>query len=469
MPDPHTAPIAVIMGAPGSGKSTVGRLLAAELGWSFIEAEDCQSEENLANLRRGHHLSGPEQGAWIESLRGRIADHLRRDMPAVVACGALSPTQRDRLRIDPHRVRLVLLHEELALVEGRLKTRRDQSRDVGSEDSELATWSQQMPEDALVVDVGATPDAIVRIIRRWLFSETEDPPARAPGAGGRIAGPDTEIRLDGLIFPETPRWHGGRLWLTDRYAQRVMTLSPRDIVETVMQLDDDRPGGLGWLPDGTLLIIAIETRHLYRLGTARQPELHADLSEMTPWPCNDMIVDAAGRAYIGNYGYDIDGGAPLVSTKLIRVDPNGRGAVVGGPVIFPNGIALAADGQTLIVAETHANRLSAFHIDSDGELHAHRTWAELGAATPDGICLDEEGAVWVASPKTHEVLRVLEGGQIAARIKPRGIPYACVLGGADRRTLFVCTAQTSDPDAALSKRAGRIETVSVAVSGAGQP
>lgn len=467
MSDPKAIMAAVIMGVPGSGKSTVGSLLAAELGWSFIEADDCQTEENLAKLRRGESSNAEEQRPCIETLRGLIASHLAAGTPVVVACGALSPTQRDRLRSDPQRVRLILLQEEMAVVEGRLQTRRDQPPAAGPEGSGLAAIAQEMPQDALVVDVGATPDAIVRIVRRWLFSETAGASPQASASGGKIAGPDTEIRLDGLLFPETPRWRDGRLWLTDRYAQRVLTLSPRDVVETILTMDD-RPGGLGWLPDGALLVIAIETRRIYRL-VAGQLELHADLSAMTPWPCNDMLVDQAGRAFIGNYGYDIDGGAPLVSTKLIRVDPNGRALSVGGPVIFPNGTALSADGHTMIVAETYANRLSAFRVNSEGELENHRTWAELGTATPDGICLDSEDAVWVASPRTHEVLRVREGGAIADRVQPCGIPYACVLGGADRRTLFVCTAQTSDPEAATRARAGCIETVRVAVPGAGQP
>lgn len=466
MSDPKTAWVAVIMGVPGSGKSTVGRLLAAELGWSFIEADDCESPENRAKLERGEPLSEAERRPGIEALRTRMAGCLSTARPAVVACGPLSPAQRDRLRVDPHRVRLVLLQEEMALIAGRLKSQRDQTT-TSPADSDFVRLAQGMPEDALLIDVGATPDAIVRIIRRWLFSETELEPRPSDASGGKIAGPDTEQRLAGLAFPETPRWHDGRLWLTDRYTQRVMTLSPHDIVETVLELED-RPGGLGWLPNGTLLVVAIETRQIYRLVDGCL-ECHADLSGMTPWPCNDMVVDQAGRAYLGNYGYDIDGGAPLVSTKLIRVDVNGRAQHVGGPVIFPNGMALSADGQTMLVAETFANRLSAFRIGPEGQLEDHRTWADLGDVTPDGICLDEEGAVWVASPQTHEVLRIREGGTITDRIQPRGTPYACVLGGIDRCTLFICTAETSDPDAALRERTGGIETVRVAVSGAGQP
>ena len=468
MSDPNTAWVAVIMGVPGSGKSTVGRLLAAELGWSFIEGDDCQPPENRAKLRRGEPLAEGERRPGIEALRERIAAHLEADTSAVVACAALSPAHRDRLRIDPHRVRLILLREEMAIVSGRLKTHRDRPETEGTPASGFASVAQNMPEDALVVDVGATPDAIVRIIRRWLFAGTE---GEAADAGrppvGKIAGRDTEIRLEGLLFPETPRWHEGRLWLTDRYAQRVMTLSPRDVVETIVAMDD-RPGGLGWLPDGTLLVIAIETRRIYRFAAGRL-ELHADLSDLLAWPCNDMLVDQAGRAYVGNYGYDVEGGAPLVSTKLIRVDPNGRAVSVGGPVIFPNGTAITPDGGTMLVAETYANRLSAFRVSPEGGLSEHRTWADVSPATPDGICLDAEGAVWAASPRTREVLRILEGGSITTRIRPQGIPYACTLGGADRRTLFICTAETSEPEAAIRSPSGRIETIRVTAPGAGRP
>ncbi|MBK1699550.1 SMP-30/gluconolactonase/LRE family protein [Thiococcus pfennigii] len=467
MSDPNTAWVAIIMGVPGSGRSTVGRLLAAELGWAFVEGDDCQPPENRAKLERGESLDEEARRPWIEALRARIAAHLSAGTPAVVACAALSPVQRERLRVDPQRVRLILLQEEMAMIAGRLRTRRDQPATSGAPDGGFAALAQDMPDDALVVDVGATPDAIVRIVRRWLFAGTAGEAGADRPPVGKIAGPDTDIRLDGLIFPETPRWHEGRLWLTDRYAQRVLTLSPRDIVETILEMDD-RPGGLGWLPDGTLLVIAIETRRIYRLVAGRL-ELHADLSDMLGWPCNDMLVDQAGRAYVGNYGYDVEGGAPLVSTKLVRVDPNGRATTVGGPVIFPNGTALTADGRTMLVAETFANRLSAFRVSAEGGLEGHRTWAEVGPATPDGICLDSEGAVWAASPRTHEVLRILEGGEIAARLRPHGIPYACVLGGTDRRTLFICTAETSEPEAAMRSPSGRIETIRVAVPGAGQP
>ena len=280
----------------------------------------------------------------------------------------------------------------------------------------------------------------------------------------------TYVVVSGLVFPESPRWHQDRFWFTDQFAGRVMTLTLDGVLDTVATLPD-HAGGLGWLPDGTTLVVGMTERRLHRSKKGSEPffELHANLAGLAGFHCNDLLVDAQGGAYVGNFGYDILGGAPTVSTKLIRVDPDGRARAVGGPLVFPNGMALTPDGATLIVAETFARRLSSFQVSPDGDLSDHRTWADLGTATPDGICLDAEGALWVASPTTRQLLRVCSGGAVLDRVETLGAPYACMLGGPDRRILYVCTAETHDPARALGNPSGRIEVVNVAVPGVGLP
>jgi sugar lactone lactonase YvrE len=182
-----------------------------------------------------------------------------------------------------------------------------------------------------------------------------------------------------------------------------------------------------------------------------------------------MVIDAAGRVYAGNFGYDVDGGAPKTPTALLLVDTEGRIESFADGLIFPNGSAITPDGSTLLVGETFANRVSSFQLAPDGRMTGRAVWAELGDATPDGICLDAEGALWVASPGTGETLRVASGGEILARCATTGTPYACMLGGPEHRTLHVCTAETCDPGEAARLRSGRIETVEVEVPGTGLP
>lgn len=278
---------------------------------------------------------------------------------------------------------------------------------------------------------------------------------------------DTEILLTGLVFPESPRWRQDRLWFADQHARRVMTVTPDGQAECRLEMDDP-PGGLGWLPDGTPLVVAMARRVVYRL-IGHRLVLHADLSGLAPFHCNDMVVTAEGRAYVGNFGYDLHGGAPPVATHLIAIEPDGQCRIAAEGLVFPNGSVITPDGTTLIVAETFASRLTAFLIGDDGLLHSPHLWAHLGDATPDGICLDKEGAIWVASPATRSVLRVSQGGDVLSLIRPAGIPYACMLGGPERRTLFVLTSETDDPYQAVIMESGRIEIAEVAIPGAGLP
>jgi sugar lactone lactonase YvrE len=278
---------------------------------------------------------------------------------------------------------------------------------------------------------------------------------------------DTNVLLQGLAFGEGPRWHEGRLWFSDMHAHVVRAVDLDGKSEAMVEVPN-RPSGLGWLPDGRLLVVSMTDRRLLRLDAGRLVEV-ADLGKLTGFHCNDMVVDRSGRAYVGNFGFDLDSGEQPKSTTLVLVTPAGEARVVADELMFPNGAVITPDGSTLIVAETFAARLSAFDVESDGGLKGRRVWAGVDGMVPDGICLDAEGAIWVASPLSGEVLRVHEGGEISERFRPSQAPYACMLGGPDRRTLFVLTAPTHVREEAIANKAGCIETVEVRVPGAGLP
>ena len=276
-----------------------------------------------------------------------------------------------------------------------------------------------------------------------------------------------ETLLDGLVFGEGPRWHDGRLWLSDMHAQTVLTVDLDGKREDVLHVPGN-PSGLGWLPDGRLLVVSMTDRKLLRRDGGRLV-VHADLARLARFHCNDMVVDARGHAFVGNFGFDLDAGAKPCPTELIRVDPDGRAAIAAREMRFPNGSVITPDGTTLIVGESFGSCLTAFTIAADGSLSVRREWARLEGAVPDGICLDAENAVWVASPVSKEVLRAHEGGAVSQRI-PVGRPaIACMLGGPDRRTLFVLSADTFRADEAIRKRSARVEVVRVDVPGAGLP
>ena len=278
---------------------------------------------------------------------------------------------------------------------------------------------------------------------------------------------DTKILLDGLLFPEGPRWHGEKLWFSDMQGLHVMTVGLNGNAEKIVEIKAS-PSGLGWLPDGRLLVVSMIDRRLLRLDPIGLVEI-ADLNDLASFHCNDMVVDKVGRAYIGNFGFDLAANAPVEPAEIVLVDPDGSTRVVAEELYFPNGTVITPDDRTLIVAETWGHCLTAFDIESDGTLKNRRTWADLKGVYPDGICLDAEGAIWVAAPYPAEVMRVQEGGNITHRFNVTTKPYACMLGGAERRTLFVCTAGSANPDEVLANTNGKIEIVEVEVPGAGRP
>jgi sugar lactone lactonase YvrE len=277
----------------------------------------------------------------------------------------------------------------------------------------------------------------------------------------------TTVLVEGLRFPEGPRWHGHLLFVSDQHAGRIVTVSEGGEVAVFADVPGC-PSGLGWDPNGHLMVVSMHDRRVLKFHTDG-PQVFADLSDLAPFHCNDMVVDAAGGAYVGNFGFDLDGGETPVPTVLIRIAPDGATSIAADGVRFPNGSVITPDGRTLIVGESFGGRLTAWDVAADGALSNRRVWAQLDGAVPDGICLDAEGAIWSACPISGRVLRVLEGGEVTdvVSIDRRGA-YACMLGGADRRTLFICTADASDPAQTGTMR-GAIETVRVEVPGAGLP
>ncbi|MBW1849769.1 MAG: SMP-30/gluconolactonase/LRE family protein [Deltaproteobacteria bacterium] len=256
----------------------------------------------------------------------------------------------------------------------------------------------------------------------------------------------TTVLLEGLIFPEGPRWHDNKLWFSDMGAQQVMTVDLEGIVEKIVHVPN-QPSGLGWLPDGRLLIVSMVDRKLLRLDPDGLTEV-ADLYNLASCHCNDMVVDNQGRAYIGNFGFELALSAPFKKAEIILVTPDGDARIVATEMAFPNGSVITPDGKTLIVGETYGSRLTAFDIEPDGSLSNRRVWAALENAVPDGICLDAESAIWVASPTSAEALRVKQGGEVTDRIK---------------------VAANNVPSEVTEEPSGRIETVRVDIPGVGLP
>jgi sugar lactone lactonase YvrE len=280
-----------------------------------------------------------------------------------------------------------------------------------------------------------------------------------------------EPLVEGLRFPEGPRWHAERLYFSDMHAHQILTADMNGRTEVVATVEGDEPSGIGWLPDGRMLVVSMQRRKLLRLEQGRFVEA-ADLSALAAFNCNDMVVDGRGRAYVGNLGSDVNHGAALVPAALILVPPGGAPRVAARDLHVPNGCVITPDGGTLIIAESFGQRLSAFGIEADGSLADRRVWAELPGSVPDGICLDAEGGVWVASPLAGEVLRVREGGEVTHRIALGRLVLAPMLGGPDGRTLFVLSAESAEvarAGPADPRRTGRIDVGRADAPRAGWP
>ena len=268
----------------------------------------------------------------------------------------------------------------------------------------------------------------------------------------------------GFTFAESPRWHDGAFWFSDFHDCKVYRVEGEEEPEAVAEVPGE-PSGLGWLPDGRLLVVSMIDRKLMRIDPDGL-KVHADLGGIATWHCNDMVVDEDGRAYVGNFGAAW-GEEPTPAT-LARVDPDGTVTAAAENLDFPNGCVISADGKLLIVAETVGGRLTAFDRDDSGALGNRRVWAEV-PGTPDGICMDAAGAVWVAAG-AEGVMRVAEGGEILDRVAvTENLAVACMLGGMDRKVLYVMTTIHAATEELVQQRKSRIESVEVDVPGVGWP
>ena len=279
-------------------------------------------------------------------------------------------------------------------------------------------------------------------------------------------GTDRHVLLAGLAFPESPRWHDGRLWVSDWGANEVIAVDPAGQSEVVARVRSF-PMCIDHLPDGRLLIVSSADRRILRQEPDGSLVAHADLAALGEHPWNDIVIDGRGNAYVNNIGFDFPGGefAPGI---VALVTPDGVARQVAEGLAFPNGMAVQPDNGTLIVAESYGQRLTAFDITSDGSLFGRRTWAEVDDH-PDGICLDSDGAVWYGDVGNQRCVRVREGGEVLQVIDLDRGCFACVLGGPDRRTLFMTVNEWGGAEGMGEARQGQVLAVKVDVPGTGWP
>ncbi|WP_460753642.1 SMP-30/gluconolactonase/LRE family protein [Nocardiopsis oceani] len=296
------------------------------------------------------------------------------------------------------------------------------------------------------------------------------------------AGRELSAVLDGYSFLEAPRWRDGRLWVSDFYTDQVVATDGRGRIEVLAEVPG-QPSGLGFLPDGRALIVSMRDHRILVRAESGELSEYANLSGAVSGVLNDMVVDAEGRAYVGNFGFDLMSGDPLRYTTLTRVDPDGTVTTVAEDLGFPNGMVILPEG-VLLVAETFAGRITAFDIGGDGGLDNRRMWAQFGERPqttdvetaveqlqvgPDGICADTEGAIWVADALHGRVIRVREGGEIVDEIQAGTGVFACMLGGEDGRTLFLCAAPSFAEHERRQAREAQLLAVRVGVPHGGLP
>ena len=287
----------------------------------------------------------------------------------------------------------------------------------------------------------------------------------------------TRVLAEGIYFGEGPRWHEGRLWFSDFFAHAVKSVSLTGDLRTDFEIDD-QPSGLGWMPDGSMLVVSMKKRQVLRRARDGKIAIHADLNGIATFHCNDMVVDATGRAYVGNFGFDLDAAlaargvesvlADHPTAKLACVSPTGAVTVAATDMHFPNGSVITPDGNTLIVGETFGGCLTAFDIGADGKLGNRRVWASTMPRVPDGIALDAKGNIWIANPIAPECALISQGGQVLHVINTDQPCYACMLGGDDGRTLFMLTAPPLAPESDASPK-GKLLIAKVDVGHAGRP
>lgn len=275
---------------------------------------------------------------------------------------------------------------------------------------------------------------------------------------------------DDLYFGESPRWYDGCFWFSDISRKRIVCLSERgDLLQTIAV--EFSPSGLGWTTEGELRVVAMEEQAVYSVGAGGHVREVSSASGLCKGWLNDMVIDGQGRAYVSSVGFDYEKGEKPCSTALLRIDPDGSVTAVAPDIMCPNGLAILADGQTLIVGQSLSPDILSFQIAADGSLHRRRVYASLpDGAISDGICVDAEDAVWSAGLVFNAFTRIQRGGTVTHRIST-GDRYAvaCMLGGADGKTLFGITATTENPSLVKSTGYSRIECRRVEVARAGLP
>lgn len=295
---------------------------------------------------------------------------------------------------------------------------------------------------------------------------------------------DTKLVAGGFHYLECPRWHEGTLWFVDFYTYGVYRLEADGSATKIAHIEQ-QPSGLGWLPDGRMLVVSMKDRKVLRQENDGTMVVHADIWDKCDGHANDMVVAPNGNAYVGNFGFDLMGGAEFKSTGLVLVRPDGRSEVVADGLAFPNGTVISPNGKTLIVSESFGNRISQFDINSDGTLGPRRDFANFGelgdepdlgarikrsTIIPDGLALDAEGAVWFADTINNRAVRIAEGGKILDEVSGGndGI-FAVTLGGEDGKSLFLCAAPDWDEGARKAAKEGRMLSARVEVAHAGTP
>jgi sugar lactone lactonase YvrE len=276
---------------------------------------------------------------------------------------------------------------------------------------------------------------------------------------------DMTVLMEGIAFGESPRWHDGRLWFSDWGAHQVIALDPDGGHEVVVSVPSF-PMCIDFLPDGSLLVVDSPRRRLLRREADGSMVTHADLAPISEKPWNDLVVDADGNAYVNTIGFDFPGGEPAPGS-IVLVTPRGVVRLVAGDLAFPNGMAITADGATLVVAESHGNRLTAYDIGPDGGLGNRRVWADTGDDHPDGICVDAEGAIWYADVANRHCVRVREGGEVLATAELDRGAFACALSRGDQPQLYVVGQEYGGPQA--TEPTGQVVVFPAPAPGAGKP
>lgn len=279
----------------------------------------------------------------------------------------------------------------------------------------------------------------------------------------------TEFRvlLEGIAFPESPRWHDGRLWFSDWLAHQVIAVDQSGEAEVIAEVDAF-PFSIDWLPDGPLMVTA--GREVLRMDGDRALTQHADLSGLTDFGLNEIVIHERGFTYVNGAGFDLMGGGEPAPGLVTLVRPDGSSDVLDRGIAFPNGMAISPDGGTLVVADSYGKELVGFDIREDGSLSNRRTWAGLGDGVPDGICFDAQRAVWYADVPNRRCVRVAEGGEVLETVQHDRGCFACMLGGADGDTLFIAAQEWNGPEGIGSgPRTGQILQVDAPAPHAGRP